>query len=695
MASPSMRSRTKSATAGAGTALVEDARARQFRAARRHTFYVRALRLILPVFVVAIMAVYGLSAFRNATWVEGLASLPVPTITSENLTMDNPRYDGFTKDGGSYFVTARTARQDFDTPEVIVLNAISGEMVDPKKQKTVLSATGGSYHTEESILELAGDIKIDGDDGTKARLTRARIDTRQSIIMSDEPVDVSMRSGRITAKSMVIKQREKAADFIGDVKATVQPEAPDDTATPTARNADRSQLMLGDRSSPVTINAQKLAVRDADSRATFQGLVRAVQNDAILATEVLQIEYEPQDDIASGAPRAARPPSGALPGGAAANGQIKRIIAPQSVAMRRGRDQQVTADAAEFLAVEQQANLSGNVVVSSGATRSARSDQAMLDAKADTALLTGGVVVTQNDNVLRGQRLFIDRSRGLTQLTSPAADGGNGRISARLIPQSAAHGTESAKAKAKNTAGAVKNAAASPAGIADFATNPDAPVDIEAARLIVNDTTKTAVFRGNVRAQQGGFTIRTSQLIAHYKGDASLGDPMQPTEGVRNASRPAAELTAIEAKGKVLITSDGGQKATGDWAKFDIVRNAVTLGGDVVLSQGQNVVRGTRLNIDMTSGMSRIKTAPGSRPAGWASTLTNQNGRNSQVAPPGGVGARGGRPSAVFYPGQFQKQAKQKKDAAERKTSTNGTSSTGSDAPRKSSSSWEAFTAPN
>ena len=48
------------------------------------------------------------------------------------------------------------------------------------------------------------------------------------------------------------------------------------------------------------------------------------------------------------------------------------------------------------------------------------------------------------------------------------------------------------------------------------------------------------------------------------------------------------------------------QTATGDNGVFDMRANTVTLLGNVVISQGQNVVRGDRLTVDMTTGVSQV-----------------------------------------------------------------------------------------
>jgi len=48
------------------------------------------------------------------------------------------------------------------------------------------------------------------------------------------------------------------------------------------------------------------------------------------------------------------------------------------------------------------------------------------------------------------------------------------------------------------------------------------------------------------------------------------------------------------------------QTATGESALFDVKSNTVTLKGNVVVTQGQNVMRGDRLVVDLASGVSRV-----------------------------------------------------------------------------------------
>jgi lipopolysaccharide export system protein LptA len=60
------------------------------------------------------------------------------------------------------------------------------------------------------------------------------------------------------------------------------------------------------------------------------------------------------------------------------------------------------------------------------------------------------------------------------------------------------------------------------------------------------------------------------------------------------------------------------QRITGAWAKMDVKANQVTIGGDVVVTQGTTVLRGEQLFVDlnkdtseMTGGRVRGRFVPG------------------------------------------------------------------------------------
>ena len=174
------------------------------------------------------------------------------------------------------------------------------------------------------------------------------------------------------------------------------------------------------------------------------------------------------------------------------------------------------------------------------------------------------------------------------------------------------------------------------------------PIDIESDLLVVQDKQKLATFKGNVKAVQGSTTLRAAELQVHYVGGDSLtpGAKKDSKVAAAPASQDAgnagpggtdnAKITKIEARGNVVITSEDDQTTTSDWALYDLPAQQVTVGGNVVLTQGKNVLKGDRLVIDLTTGESRFENT--------------------------GNAAAGGRIRALFMPKQDGKAAKNGKD---------------------------------
>jgi lipopolysaccharide export system protein LptA len=145
------------------------------------------------------------------------------------------------------------------------------------------------------------------------------------------------------------------------------------------------------------------------------------------------------------------------------------------------------------------------------------------------------------------------------------------------------------------------------------------PIDIESDVLVVQDKQKLATFKGNVKAVQGTTTLRAKELQVHYVGGDKLSPAgsggesqsapatAQPKGGSEDKDKKNAQITLIEAKGDVVITSEDDQTTTSDWALYDLPAQLVTVGGNVVLTQGKNVLKGDRLVIDLKTGESRFE----------------------------------------------------------------------------------------
>ncbi len=182
--------------------------------------------------------------------------------------------------------------------------------------------------------------------------------------------------------------------------------------------------------------------------------------------------------------------------------------------------------------------------------------------------------------------------------------------------------------------------------------NSSDPIDIEADLLTVYDAKKKATFKGNVKVVQGATTLLAAELDVYYIGGTEkfTGEEAEVISAADKGAKPdekegpEAQISKIEARGSVVIKTADDQTTTSDWALYDVSSQLVTVGGNVVLSQGQNVLKGDQLIIDLKTGESRFENT--------------------------GASGTGGRVRALFMPSQGN--ATKPADAKRKKSKTPG-----------------------
>lgn len=115
------------------------------------------------------------------------------------------------------------------------------------------------------------------------------------------------------------------------------------------------------------------------------------------------------------------------------------------------------------------------------------------------------------------------------------------------------------------------------------------PIEITADSLEVQQEQQIAVFRGNVDAVQGEINLKADELTVHY----------------RTGKSDANAVERIVADGNVRLISPT-ETARGEHGVYDVDADTVELTGSVVLTRGENVLTGSRLELNLATGMSRI-----------------------------------------------------------------------------------------
>jgi lipopolysaccharide export system protein LptA len=118
------------------------------------------------------------------------------------------------------------------------------------------------------------------------------------------------------------------------------------------------------------------------------------------------------------------------------------------------------------------------------------------------------------------------------------------------------------------------------------------PIEITANSLEVRQDQEAAIFRGQVRAIQGEMRLTADELVVHYRQGVDVVE---------------AAISRIDAQGRVFFSTPS-ETAQGNQGVYNVDEGVITLIGSVVLTRGENVVRGERLILDLETGQSVIES---------------------------------------------------------------------------------------
>lgn len=155
------------------------------------------------------------------------------------------------------------------------------------------------------------------------------------------------------------------------------------------------------------------------------------------------------------------------------------------------------------------------------------------------------------------------------------------------------------KSRRLAVAGAVAALMAAAPAWAQISQNSRAPVDMTADELEVVNAQCLAIWRGSAEALQDNARLRADVLKIYNKPQAA------PRPG--SAGGGCGALDRMEATGSVYYATPT-QRVRGDQAVYQADTDTITFTGDVVATQGKNVLRGERLVIQVSTGQAQMET---------------------------------------------------------------------------------------
>jgi lipopolysaccharide export system protein LptA len=125
-----------------------------------------------------------------------------------------------------------------------------------------------------------------------------------------------------------------------------------------------------------------------------------------------------------------------------------------------------------------------------------------------------------------------------------------------------------------------------------------APIDVDAARIEIQDAANQAVFSGDVVIRQGKLTLYADSVKVLYTRKS--GDP---------------QMQRLDARGNVRLVSPT-EKASANVGIYDVDKAIITMTGNVTLDRGGSKLKGERLVLNLVTGQSSFdargtSTTPG------------------------------------------------------------------------------------
>ncbi len=113
-------------------------------------------------------------------------------------------------------------------------------------------------------------------------------------------------------------------------------------------------------------------------------------------------------------------------------------------------------------------------------------------------------------------------------------------------------------------------------------TDPDAPVEITAESLSVDQASGAAVFSGGVVIGQGQLRISAERVEVEYSDDTG-------------------DIVRLQASGGVVFVTEASA-AEAERADYDLDAGSLVMSGDVLLTQGQSMLTADRMTLDLETG---------------------------------------------------------------------------------------------
>ncbi|WP_407965516.1 LPS export ABC transporter periplasmic protein LptC [Bartonella sp. C271] len=178
-----------------------------------HSHQVRLLKICLPLLALIIALIFCWFTFFSIFVSFDKVLLNHEEEEIAQLTMLNPRLEGYTNFHKPYRIKAEKAFQDRKFSGIIGLKNITAEVPTEGRGQIFIDAQGGVYDNIKSHLKLDEPFTVTTQDGIIAKFTTAKIDLSKSQFNTDQPLNIQSAGFHLMANALQIYEKEQVMYF--------------------------------------------------------------------------------------------------------------------------------------------------------------------------------------------------------------------------------------------------------------------------------------------------------------------------------------------------------------------------------------------------------------------------------------------------------------------------------------------------
>jgi lipopolysaccharide export system protein LptC len=186
--------------------------------ARAHSRFVRFLRVLLPLLMIAVIGLLTTLVVQHAVRRQAAAHQDASTP----IRMTNPHFFGRDNQGRAFTLGAHEAARDERSLQVVLLQFPSLIMDVGGLHPSNLTADSGVYHEDSRMLLLRGHVRGANAVGEKFATDQALVNTKTGMVQGPQALAAQTSQGTVKSNGYDVFNKGQTVVFKGGVHAQLK-----------------------------------------------------------------------------------------------------------------------------------------------------------------------------------------------------------------------------------------------------------------------------------------------------------------------------------------------------------------------------------------------------------------------------------------------------------------------------------------